>query len=80
MKRLEEFDKEVTGRRIVKLMKENDLTLNALAEDLRCNYNTVFHWTHGDTAPTAFLLFELCRYFDVSADWILGLSNRRREF
>ena len=32
-------------------------------------------WEHGDAAPSLDMLVRLCRLFDVSADFLLGLDD-----
>lgn len=77
---MEEYSKEAIGRRIANLMIEDGLTYGKLADAIGCTPCTISHWTNGDTTPTTAILYELCRYFDVSADWILGLSNIKKKW
>ena len=48
-----------------------------IAADMHIDRRLVHRWISGETYPTAGLLMEICRYFGVSADWLLGLKGRK---
>ena len=48
-----------------------------IAADVGVDRRMVARWTNTGAYPSAGLLMKLCRYFDISADWLLGLSDRR---
>ena len=52
-------------------------SLTRIAKDMDIDRRLIMRWTNAGTYPTIGLLMELCKYFSVSADWLLGLSDRR---
>lgn len=66
------------GSRIKILREENKLTQNDLAKKLGFkNYTTITKWEKGENLPRGRELKLLAELFDVSSDWILGLSDSR---
>lgn len=63
--------------RIKELRLEKKLTQQALAENLGVNQTTLSKIECGLTTPDAMLLISLSRYFHVSADYVLYLSEER---
>lgn len=61
--------------RLNKLIKENRITKYKLAKDLGLNKQTVIFWCDGVTEPKMSGLKMLAEYFDVSADYLIGLEN-----
>ena len=59
------------------LRKEKGISQEALARDLGVSKSTIGLYETGDTLPDAKTLHDLAVYFDVSADWLLGLTDVR---
>lgn len=59
------------------LRKGKGISQAALAKTLGVSKSTVGLWETGDTLPDAKSVYELAVYFEVSADWLLGLSDSR---
>lgn len=60
------------------LQKENGLTLRDIERDTGIGKSNIRFWIHSDAMPASKNLIKLCEYFNVSADWLLGLSNFRK--
>jgi transcriptional regulator with XRE-family HTH domain len=45
-----------------------------IAEALGASTLTVFKWRTGKAEPRAFYIMLICKYFNVSADWLLGIK------
>lgn len=54
---------------------ESNLTQEALAKELGVSRPTVFGWFEGKNLPDILSLEKIARYFGVSADFLLGLSD-----
>ncbi len=74
------------GERLAETRKDHNDTQAALADKLKVSLSTVRSWEQGRSAPPHDLLVKICRLYDVSSDYLLGLSNedpafarRRRE-
>ena len=48
-----------------------------LAQNSQSSSNLLCSWLYYDSNPSAYWLKRICEYFDVSADWLLGLSNKK---
>lgn len=65
------------------IFKENlrELLVNAslsqakLAKEIGVSQRTVSKWLIGQAEPTATNLFKIALFFDVSADYLLGLKD-----
>ncbi len=63
--------------RIKALRIEQGIFQNVVAEMLKCSAATVSYYENGRDLPSD-VIIAYCRYFNVSADWLLGLTTDRR--
>ena len=61
--------------RLNKLLSENKITKYKLAKDLKVSKQTVLYWYNGINEPKISYLKQLAEYFDVTADYLLGLDD-----
>lgn len=61
------------------LRKEKGVSQDALSKVLGVSKSTIGLWETGDTLPDAKSLYDLARYFDVSSDYLLGLSKAKKQ-
>lgn len=66
---------EIFIERVKEQMQLNRITMYKLAKDLNVNKQTVNFWLNGVNEPKISYLIRLCNYFDVSADYLLGLTE-----
>lgn len=66
---------EIFIERVKEQMQLNGITMYKLAKDLNVNKQTVNFWLNGVNEPKISYLIRLCNYFDVSADYLLGLTE-----
>lgn len=66
--------------RILELRKEAQLSQKELAQKAGVNQTAVSQWETGKTEPNAEAAFQLCGFFDVSFDYLLGRSDIRGRF
>lgn len=59
------------------LMKENNTTQQQLADALGKTRQSVSYYCDGSSSPDWEALANIAKYFSVSADWLLGLSDVR---
>ena len=57
--------------------KESGQTLRGLAKDLEVSLGVLSDWQNGNKTPRGDSIIKLAQYFDVSADYLLGLTNAR---
>lgn len=60
---------------IKKLRTERKMTQNELAEMMNCNRQKIADWERGKSTPSADDLVLLSKTFNVSADYLLGISD-----
>ena len=61
--------------RILLLMNEAGITAAKLAETLQLPNSAITEWKKGKAKPSADAISKLAKYFDVSADYLLGISD-----
>ncbi len=61
--------------RLKELMKEKGLFQKDLADKFEYSQQTVSRWCQGVTEPDYETLIKLCKMFDVSSDYLLGISD-----
>ena len=69
------IDKKLVGQRIKEMRKSEKLTQKQLAEILNTSQSTVSAYESGRTLILTAFLCEICEYFNVSADYIIGRCN-----
>lgn len=63
-------------RQIFKELREDkDLTQQAIADICNVSDATVGHWENFKRDMRIDCIVKLCKFYDVSADYVLGLSN-----
>ncbi len=68
---------DIFSKRLNKLIKENKITRYKLAKDLGVNKQTVIFWCDGVNIPKINYLYDLCVYFGISADYLIGLEDEQ---
>ena len=63
------------AERFKEVLKYSQLSQVQLADALKVNKATITNYKQGKIAPSLDTFFELCRLLDVSADYLLGLSD-----
>lgn len=61
--------------RLKELLEENNITPYKLSTDLCVSRSVVHYWLTGKTTPNADYIIKICEYFNVSSDFILGISD-----
>lgn len=70
-------DFKVFSERLSMLMKERGVTQEMLANDLGIKRQTVGLYKSGQSTPDAAQLRNIAIFFNVSSDWLLGLTDFR---
>lgn len=72
------------GKRVKELRKEHDLTIDMLVADLKNKYpnlsihkSMISRWEREDNEPSLTSAKALCEYFNVSLDYMIGLTDVR---
>lgn len=68
---------EVTAHRLKALMREKNWGVKAFANRIPADKNSVKTWLSGEYLPRYDSLVKLCDLLDVSADYVVGLSDER---
>ncbi len=72
------FSKEIFGSRILELRKEYHENQEALAGLLGVTRTQVSDMENGKRTTTVEKLSAICDHYNVTADYLLGLTNERR--
>lgn len=68
------------GERLGDLIANNRITATALARDTGLSQSAISDYINKDRAPDCATIYSLARYFSVSADYLLGLTNIKTPF
>lgn len=68
------------GKKMLKLRTEKDLTQQDVADGIGILRSTYAHYEIDRREPDNEMLCRIARYFDVSADYLLGLSELRKAY
>lgn len=71
---------QLEASRLIQLRNERQLSQIDLANQLGIGPNQISRYETGQNTPGADILFDLAKFFDVSADYLLGLTDTRRNF
>lgn len=63
------------GERLAEIRNDHGDTQNTLAEKLHVTHHTVSSWEQEKSSPSHEMLVSICRLYQVSSDYLLGLSN-----
>ena len=66
---------KVFGKRLRELRKEKGLLMKDVAKDLGIGLTTLAGYENNEREPNFLILVKLCRYYNVSADYLLGLTD-----
>ena len=67
--------KELIAQRIKSIRTEKGLTQAQLGEILSVSQDNVSLWEKGKSLPTVEHIINICKHFEVSADYLLGLED-----
>lgn len=67
--------KDVFAERLKKLMKEHGVTQLMLSRELNITRQAISLYTKGQSSPDINILKKIANYFDVSTDYMLGISD-----
>ena len=63
------------GERLLFLRKERGIGQNELAKKLNLSNASISYWENAKQIPNAEVIYKLSKFFDVSADYLLGLKD-----
>ena len=63
------------GERLQEIRRDHGDTQQSLAAKLRVSKPTVQAWERGKSSPGHDMLVTICRMYEVSADYLLGLTD-----
>ncbi len=72
---MQTFKRQIFGERLKALRAEKNIGQNLLAKELEISNASVSYWETGKQEPTAEAIFKLAIYFNVSADYLLGITD-----
>lgn len=72
---MEIFNRQLFGERLKLLRTEKNIGQNQLAEEPDLSNASLSYWEPGKQLPTAEAIFKLAVYFNVSADYLLGIKK-----
>lgn len=61
--------------KISELRKEKGLTQRQLANIIQTTEDSIYSWEKGRAEPSADFIIRIARFFEVTADYLLGLED-----
>lgn len=68
------------SERLKLLRREKNISAEDLANELNINKSTISRYENDKTEPYLPIVLKIAKYFDVSLDWIAGISNIRESY
>ena len=68
---------ECLGMKLKAIRQEKGLTQKQLADILDLAPASVSAYETGGNYPSADIIIKICKYFNISADYLLGLSDKK---
>lgn len=69
------FSQNIFGQRLRELRQKRQLTLEQLGTEFNVTKQTVSYWEKGDRLPPLDIATALAKYYAVSLDYLVGLSD-----
>lgn len=66
---------KIFSERLCKLRKERGLSQSTVARAIGVSMGIICYWETNKSEPTATNVVKLARYFGVTSDYLLGLSD-----
>ena len=63
------------NQRIKDLREDRDMNQTELAKAIHSTQKTISNWEKGYSEPNIEMIKELCRFFNVTSDYLIGLTN-----
>jgi len=61
--------------RLRELRKEKGITQKELANAINTTDDSVYSWEKGRSQPSIDSIRKICKYFDITSDYLLGLEE-----
>mgnify|MGYP000158889329 CR=1 FL=1 len=69
---------DIFSRRIKELREEKNLSMRQLAEEIGISHVAISYYESSKREPTLTVLQAYAKYFNVTVDYLIGLSDNRR--
>lgn len=63
------------GKRLRELRKIKGLSQEQVGKELGFSARAYSHYENGERDPSIATLIKMCKFFDVSADYLIGLTD-----
>ena len=73
------FDKKIFGARLHALREQKGMTASQLGKVMGITSTQVGDMEKGNSATSMARLYDLCMFFEVSADYLLGLKEEEND-
>ena len=69
------YKPETLAERLKELRMEKGIGQNRLAKELGLSNASISYWENGKQEPSASAIFKLANFFEVSADYLIGVKD-----
>ncbi len=67
--------KNIFSKRLTEVLKETKMSKRHLAKKIGVSAMSISDWANGNVQPTAENIYLIAEYFQISADYLLGLED-----
>lgn len=67
--------KEIISQRIKEIRVENKMNQSVFGQSISVSQDTVSLWEQGKSLPNTEYVIEICKKYNISADYLLGLED-----
>lgn len=68
-------EKNVFAIRLTNLLEENNVSQTSISNTIGITRQAISQYCNGGTTPNVEILIKIAKYFDVSSDYLIGLSD-----
>lgn len=69
----------IFSERLSRVRKQRGITQKEMAMELNISVNAYQNYEYGKREPNQKILFRICQKLNISADYLIGLSDELRE-
>lgn len=70
-----ELDMSAFSARMREAREKKGVCMDAAAKMVGVSRSVIRYWENGKRVPNAWSLYQICKAYGVSADWLLGLEG-----
>jgi len=71
------MDSAIFRERLKKLREDKNISAESLSLEMEFDKNCIWLWENGKRKPNVASIYKIAKYFNVTSDYLLGLSDKK---